>query len=234
MVRSPSSPNQLLASLSNENFKRLRPYLQDFDLVYEDVLFEAGDTIDRVFFPHSGVISLVVGLTGGGLIETAMVGRDGVVGTSAALDGGICMSSGIVQQPGMASVLAVERLRAVADENKVFHRLLIRHEQVLFAQAQQSAACNASHAIEARMCRWLLRLRDLTGSDDLLITQEFLGQMLGVRRSSVSVVAGMLQLAGLISYRRGNLRITDVPGLQEASCECYAAVKAHYDYLIKR
>jgi CRP-like cAMP-binding protein len=234
MPRSPPSPNQLLASLSTGNFERLRPFLKNFELVYGAVLFEAGDTINRVFFPHSGVISLVVSLDNGDLIETAMIGRDGVAGASSALDGRTSMSNAIVQLPGTASVLEVERLRAIADEDRAFRSLLIRHEQVLFAQAQQSAACNASHSIEARMCRWLLRLRDLADSDELLITQEFLGQMLGVRRSSVSLVASTLQTAGLINYRRGHLRITDLQGLRGASCECYAAVKAHYGYLKKR
>jgi CRP-like cAMP-binding protein len=234
MARSPSSPNQLLASLSATKFARLRSHLKNFELVFEAVLFDAGDTIDRVFFPHSGVISLVVSLANGGSIEGAMIGRAGVAGAACALDGGISMSRAIVQQPGMASVLEVGRLRAVADENKTFRSLLIRHEQVLFAEAQQSAACNASHSIEARMCRWLLRLRDLTESDELLITQEFLGQMLGVRRSSVSLVASTLQTAGLINYRRGHLRIADLQGLRAASCECYAAVQARYDYLKKR
>jgi CRP-like cAMP-binding protein len=231
MVHLPWSPNQFLASLSGANFERLRPHLKHFELVYQTVLFEAGDTVNRVFFPHSGVISLVVGLNGGDLIEAAMVGHDGVVGASSALNGRISMSTAIVQLPGVASVLEIERLRAFADENQDLRNFLIRHEQVLFAQAQQSAACNASHTIEARLCRWLLRLRDLASSDDILITQEFLGQMLGVRRSSVSLVASTLQAAGLISYRRGRLRITDLQGLQDASCECYGAVKLLYDRL---
>ena len=234
MTRPPSSPNQLLALLSGANFERLRPHLKNFELVHGTVLLAAGDTVNRVFFPHSGVISLVVGLHGGDLIETAMIGRDGVAGASAALNGKISMSRAIVQLPGMASALDVERLRTVADDNKGFRSLLIRHEQVLFAQAQQSSACNASHRIEARMSRWLLRLRDLADGDELLITQEFLGQMLGVRRSSVSLVAGALQTAGLISYRRGRLHITDMKGLREAACECYGAVKSHYDHMKKK
>jgi CRP-like cAMP-binding protein len=111
--------------------------------------------------------------------------------------------------------------------------LLIRHEQVLFAQAQQSAACNASHKVEARMCRWLLRIRDLTGSDDLKLTQEFLAQMLGVRRTSVTLVAGTLQKADLIKCKRGNIRLLNVEQLKEATCECYATVKANYERLLE-
>ena len=112
--------------------------------------------------------------------------------------------------------------------------LLIRHEQVLFAQSQQSAACNASHSVEARMCRWLLYMRDLAGSDDLMLTQEFLAQMLGVRRPSVSLVANTLQKAGLIKYSRGRMRLLNIKGLQKRACECYGTVKAHYQRLLSR
>jgi CRP-like cAMP-binding protein len=128
--------------------------------------------------------------------------------------------------------MEVDKLRSVADENKAFRSLLIRHDQVLFAQSQQSAACNASHSVEARMCRWLLRMRDLADSDDLTLTQEFLAQMMGVRRPSVSLVANVLQKAGFIKYRRGNIRILDVTGLKDAACECYGTVKEHYDRLL--
>ena len=124
------------------------------------------------------------------------------------------------------------RLRIIADESKELRAIIIRHEQVLFAQSQQSAACNASHSVEARMCRWLLRMRDLAGSDDLTLTQEFLAQMIGVRRSSVSIIAGTLQKAGLIKYRRGKISILDVTGMRTGCCECYAVVKAHYARLL--
>jgi len=123
--------------------------------------------------------------------------------------------------------MGVERLRVLTEENKGFRSILIRHEQVLFAQAQQTAACNASHTVEARMCRWLLRMRDLAGGR-LKLTQQFLGQMMGVQRSTVSLAANTLQRAGLIKYRRGDVEILDVEGLREAACECYATVAAHY------
>ena len=123
-------------------------------------------------------------------------------------------------------------LRKLAAEFEPLHGILIRHEQVLLAQAQQSAGCNASHTVEARMCRWLLRMRDLTGSDDLQLTQEFLAQMLGVRRTSVSVVAGTLQKAGFIRYSRGNIRLLNIAQLQEGACECYATVKRHYKRML--
>jgi CRP-like cAMP-binding protein len=188
--------------------------------------------VERIYFPHSGVVSLVVELNIGEMIETAMVGRDGVVNAAAALDGKVSFNKGIVQVAGAASVIDVEKIRRLADQLKSFRALLIRHEQVLFAQSQQSAACNASHSVENRLCRWLLRMRDLAGSDDLTLTQEFLAQMLGVRRPSVSVVANTLQKAGLIRYRRGHIRLLDVKGLRRGACECYGTVKAHYARLL--
>jgi hypothetical protein len=173
----------------------------------------------------------VVELSVGEMIETAMVGRQGVLNAASALDGKVSLNKGVVQMAGVGSAIDVDRLRTIADTYKPFRSLLIRHEQVLFAEAQQSAACNASHLVEARMCRWLLRMRDLAESDDLTITQDFLAQMIGVRRSSVSLVAGTLQNAGYIRYRRGNIRIVDAEGLHEAACECYDTVKGHYDRL---
>jgi hypothetical protein len=169
----------------------------------------------------------------GEMIETAMVGRDGVVNGTSALDGKTALHRGIVQVAGEAATMRPDPLRKLAAEFEPLHGILIRHEQVLLAQAQQSAGCNASHTVEARMCRWLLRMRDLTGSDDLQLTQEFLAQMLGVRRTSVSVVAGTLQKAGFIRYSRGNIRLLNIAQLQEGACECYATVKRHYDRMLK-
>ena len=232
MAQSPHSPNRLLASLPASVFAGVQPHLKVVELKLSDVLAEAGSAIKRVYFPHSGIISLVVELAVGQMIETAMVGRDGVLNGASALDGKVSFNKGIVQLAGVASVMEVDKLRSVADENKAFRSILIRHDQVLFAQSQQSAACNASHSVEARMCRWLLRMRDLSDSDDLTLTQEFLAQMMGVRRPSVSLVANTLQKAGFIKYRRGNIRILDVPGLKDAACECYGTVKGHYDRLL--
>ena len=127
-----------------------------------------------------------------------------------------------------------EALRVLAHEHRALQALLIRHEQVLLAQAQQSAGCNASHTVEARMCRWLLRMRDLSGSNDLKLTQEFLAQMLGVRRTSVSVVAGTLQKAGFIRYSRGNIRLLDIEQVGQGACECYQTVKGHYERMLAK
>ena len=185
----PKSPNRLLASLPSDVYSALTPHLKIVELKFGDVLAEAGSEIRQVYFPYSGVISLVVELKVGTMIETAMVGHDGVVNAAPALDGKVSLNKGIVQMAGSAGTIEVNRLRRLANELEPFRALLIRHEQVLFAQSQQSAACNASHTVEARMCRWLLHMRDLAGSDDLMLTQEFLAQMLGVRRPSVSIVA---------------------------------------------
>ncbi len=187
--------NMFLATLPSADLERLQPHLKPVELVHEAILFEAGDPIEHVFFPDSGIISLVVGLAGGELIEAAMIGRDSMLGGSSALDGQISLNKAIVQLPGAGSILEVAHFRKVAKDSEAFRAVLMRHEQVLFAQAQQSAACNVSHKVEARLARWLLRSRDLSGSDTLLLTQEFLAQMLGVQRSSVSLVAHTLQQA---------------------------------------
>lgn len=229
----PTSPNLLLASFPEEIYAALRPHLKRVEYEFGKVLTDTGTTIDKVHFPHSGVISLVVELSVGEMIETAMVGRDGVVNAACALDGKISLNKAIVQMAGAGETISAQRMTDIADQFRDFRARLIRHEQVLFAQAQQSAACNGSHLVEARMCRWLLRLRDLAESDDLFITQEFLAQMLGARRSTVSLVAGTLQTAGLIRYRRGNVRLLDVKLMRETACECYSVVNDHYDRLLR-
>ena len=226
------SPNMLLNTLPAKTFAAIEPHLKTVELVHGEILGEAGDSITRVYFPHSGVISLVVELSVGDMIETAMVGRDGALNISSELDGKVSLNKAIVQLAGAASTIDVDQLRKIVREFDAFRSLLIRHEQVLFAQSQQSAACNASHSVEARMCRWLLRMRDLAAAADLMLTQEFLAQMLGVRRPSVSLVANTLQKAGLIKYRRGNIRLLDIAGLNDGSCECYGTVKAHYDRML--
>jgi CRP-like cAMP-binding protein len=201
------SPNGLLAALPSNVFSAIAPQLKTVALTFGDVLAEAGSPVRQVYFPYSGVISLVVELKFGMMIETAMVGRNGAFNATSALDGKVSLNKAIVQMAGSAGTIEVNRLRRLANELEAFRSLLIRHDQVLFAQSQQSAACNASHSVEARMCRWLLYMRDLAGSDDLMLTQDFLAQMLSVRRPSVSIVASPLQKAGVIKYSRGRIRL---------------------------
>jgi len=229
----PRSPNHLLAALPAADFELLRPHLQIMQLVQEVVLVAAGDPLTRVFFPHGGVISLVVSLTAGEKIEVAMIGNDSVFGGSAALDGSISLTDAIIQLPGTASTLEVGRLRAVANESIAFRTMLIRHEQALFAQAQQSAACNAAHSAESRLARWLLRMHDLSEAKTLPLTQDFVAQMIGVRRNAVSIIAHALQAAGLIKYSRGHVQITNLEGLDDVACECYAAVKTQHRRLLE-
>jgi CRP-like cAMP-binding protein len=225
--------NALLASLSPDDAAALRPRLKNLELKERHVLFESGDTIRSVYFPINVVISLIVVLSTGEMIEAAMVGRDGVLGASAALDGKISLSRAVVQLPGQALVCEPGALKEVALQSPSLLSLFIRHEQALYAQAQQSTACMAAHDIQSRFCRWLLRARDLSGGDSLPLTQEFLADMLGVRRTSVTAVALTLQQAGLIRYSRGNIQIANVEGLRDAACECYEALKSHYGRLIR-
>jgi CRP-like cAMP-binding protein len=228
----PRERNLLLASLSVADFKLLEPHLRPLELKQHKILFEAGQSVSTLYFPFDAVVSLVVTLSTGDVIEAAMVGRDGVVGALAALDGRISLSRAVVQISGHGAMCDVEALKRATMQSATLQSLLIRHEQVVYAQAQQSAACNAIHTIEERLARWLLRARDLSQSDSLPFTQEFLAEMLGVRRTSVSTVAHTLQQAGLLKYARGRIQITDLDGLRESACECYEIVSKHYATLL--
>jgi CRP-like cAMP-binding protein len=232
MPQSPHSTNLLLASLPPENMAALVPHLRVVPLPQETVLFEAGDTIKAVYFPHTGIVSIVVDLASGETIETAMIGRDSLVGGSAALDDEIALNRAVVQVAGVASVVDVGTFRGLAQQSHTFHATLARHRQFILAQAQQSAACNAAHTLEARLSRWLLRCRGLLGSDDIPLTQEFLAEMLGARRTSVTLVASALKQAGFIQYRRGHIRVIDLEGLRDSACECYETNKAQGKRLI--
>jgi CRP-like cAMP-binding protein len=222
-----------LQALPTEEFEVLRPRLELVELTKDAVLVEAGAALSHVYLPLSGVISMVVRLSEGQTVEVAMVGRDSLFGASAALDGGISLTDAVVVLPGTAAILNVTDFRAAAERSAALRALLARHEQALFAQAQQSAACNASHTVEARLSRCLLRVRDLCDSETLPLTQEFLAQMIGVQRNAVSIVAHALQQARIIRYSRGHIEIKDVDGLRQTSCECYRVVKAQRDRLLK-
>jgi len=228
-----SQPNLFLKSLAEADYEVLRPHLKPIELTQGTVLFEIGAPIHQIYFPHSGVVSLVVDLATGEIIEAAMIGRESLVGASAGLNGQVSVCKAIVQIAGTATILDSHRLRALGDASVNCRTALFRHEQLVLVQAQQSAACNAAHTIEARLARWLLRCRDLQGSDDLLLTQEFISEMLGVRRTSVSVVANTLQQAGFLRYRRGHIRILNLEGMQDTACECYQTVKSQAERLLK-
>jgi CRP-like cAMP-binding protein len=224
--------NLLLASLSASDAFAIQPHLTPIHLDHQKILYEAGDPIHVVYFPTSAIISLVVGLSTGEMIEAAMVGKDGVVGASSALDGKISLSRAIVQLAGDGFTCEADALKGAALQSHTLLSKLIRHEQTVFAQAQQSTACMATHDVEARLSRWLLRARDLSDSDTLQFTQEFLAEMLGVRRTSVTTVAHTLQRAGMIKYARGKIQIVDLEALRETACECYNTVNSHYQALM--
>lgn len=224
--------NVILAALTPGDANALRPHLKPADLESKTILFNPGDIIDKVWFPEGAVVSLVVGLTSGETIEGAMVGKDGVVGVAAALDSKLALTQAIVQLAGPALVCDAATFKGVAMQSEKLLSLLFRHEQAVYAQAQQSTACMATHDVQARLCRWLLRARDLSGSDTLNFTQEFLAEMLGVRRTSVTVDAHTLQNAGFIKYSRGKIQIVNVEGLHDGACECYRTVRSHYEKLL--
>jgi CRP-like cAMP-binding protein len=228
----PRSPNGFLASLATEDYELIRPHLRTVDLAQEFVLVEVDETLKRAYLPHRGVISLVVRLARGENVQVAMIGRDSIFGAFSALDDAIALNSAVVLIPGVASTLDVDRLRAAAEQSATFRAMLARHGLAAYAQIQQTAGCNASHAVESRLARCLLQTRDLSGSDKFVLTQELMAQMIGARRNSVSLVANTLQQANFIHYSRGHIEITDLGGLAQISCECYATVKAQYNRLL--
>jgi CRP-like cAMP-binding protein len=224
--------NLLLDSLPEPQRKALLANLKPVDLKQHRVLFDVREAVETVYFPFDAVVSLVLPLSTGEAIEIAMVGRDGVVGAAAAINGRISLNRAIVQLGGHGLACDIKHLKALIDENQDVRKQINAHEQALFSQSQQSAACNATHRVESRLARSLLRGRDLSGKDQLDLTQEYLAEMLGVGRTTVSLIAHTLQTAGLINYRRGQIRLADVDGLQEVACECYQAVKLNYDAIM--
>jgi CRP-like cAMP-binding protein len=231
-----SSPprNQLLAALSQRDSERLHPHLRLVELSERAVLVEAGKPVERVYFPHSGVISLVANFSNGQSVDVAMIGRDSVFGASAALGGRMSRTTAIVRLPGTASVLDAAHLHVADDGTAPLREALLQHEEALFAQVQQAAACNAVHGLQARLSRHLVRLRDLAGDDTLYATQELLAEMLGVQRNSVSIIANALQQAELIRYRRGAIQIVNLEGLRAIACECCRVVEMQYQRLAHR
>ncbi len=225
-------PNRLLQSLPAADFEALWPHLQIVRLNRESLLIEAGAALTHVFLPHSGIVSLVLSLSEGQAVEIAMIGRNGIVGAAEALGDAISLTDAVVLCPGMASVLTIADFRTLAGQNAAFRNLLIRHEQALLAQAEQSAACNASHTVEERLSCWLLRAQDLWDGPTLPMTQELLARMIGVQRNAVSIVAHALQQAGVLSYSRGQIEINDMEALEQASCECYRSVRTKQEKLL--
>jgi CRP-like cAMP-binding protein len=213
--------NKLLASLPRDHFDRLLPHLSTVSFPQGVVLYESGDEVDQVYFPQYGMLSLLAVLRDGKAIETATVGREGVVGAMAGLGLYKSLVRVVVQMPVSVSKIAATHFRTAASASDPVRDLCIRYNEVLLSQARVTAACNALHPIEARFCRWLLQSADRSASDTVALTQEFLAEMLGVRRTSVTEVASKVQNAGVITYSRGVIKILDRAALLRMSCECY-------------
>jgi CRP-like cAMP-binding protein len=217
--------NKLLAKLPRKDLQALVLSMAFVELSQGIVLFEPGDEVDQIYFPLSGMVSLVIVMQDGKAIETATVGREGVVGAMAGLGLHVARIRAIAQLPGLVCRISAPQLRRAAEASKPITDLCIRYNEVLLEQARVTAACNALHPVEARLCRWLLQSRDRAESDTILLTQEFLSEMLGVRRTSVTEVARNIQARGAISYSRGVIKILNLKILKELSCECFEMLR---------
>jgi CRP-like cAMP-binding protein len=223
-VRSvPTGPldNKLLSALPRAQYNLLAPHLAIVSLPLGTVLREPGDEVDHVYFPHSGMLSLLAVMRDGRGIETATVGREGVVGAMAGLRPYKSRVRVVVQMPTHASKIASHRFRTMVATSEQLRSLCIEYNEALLSQARVIAACNALHSVEARFCRWLLQSADRANSDTVALTQEFLAEMLGVRRTSVTAVAKTLHDQGVINYSHGVIHIQDRHKLEQMSCECY-------------
>lgn len=224
---SPALANKLLLSLAHDHFQMLSPHMTSESLEQGVVLTEVGDEVDFVCFPHNGILSLLSVLKDGRSVETAMVGREGVVGAMAGL--GLYRSPVrvVVQLALELTKIPASRFRTTVIQADAIRNLCTDYNEVLLSQARVTAACNAVHRIEARLCRWLLQTADRAGGDTINLTQEFIAEMLGVRRTSITDVANKVQAAGAIRYARGVITILDRAALQKLSCECYSTQQAH-------
>jgi CRP-like cAMP-binding protein len=221
----PSRRNGLLAALPPRDLSLLAAHFKDVALPQGAVLQEQGERIEHVYFPHDGIVSLLAIMRQGDAIETVSIGREGAVGAMVGIGSRRAVSRAVVQVAGHASRIAVPRFRKLVEESPAIRETIIRFGESLLIQIQQIAACNALHDVEARLSRWLLQSADRMENETVRLTHEFLSQMLGVRRPTVTVVAHMLQQAGLIRYHRGHIEILDRRGLQERACECYMVIR---------
>jgi CRP-like cAMP-binding protein len=218
-----------LAALPAKDFGLLAPHLKEVGLEQGAILQEQGERIEQVYFPHDGIISLLAVMRQGDAIETATIGYEGVVGSFSGLGPRRSQTRAVVQVAGAAARISAARFRKAAQDSEAVCKIIVRYGETLLIQVQQTAACNALHDVEARLSRWLLQARDRLASNRIQLTHEFLSQMLGVRRTTVTVVAHMLQQAGLIRYHRGQIEIIDRPGLEARACECYRAIRLQVD-----
>lgn len=221
--------NRLLATLPRKEFERLLPSLDEVPLLFEKVLYEAGGLILDIYFPTSGVVSLLASVEDRATLEVGLVGSEGMVGLPIFMGVKISSNRAVVQGAGVALRMKTAAFRKECDNGGALPRLLRRYSHSRLTQIAQGAACNRFHPIDARLARWLLMTRDRMGADEFQLTQEFLSNMLGVRREGVNKAASDLQQQHLISYTRGALTILDGPGLEAIACQCYGIVKEEYD-----
>ena len=223
--------NSLLAALPTEDYQRLKPHLELVQLSLHQSIYDIGEPIPYVYFPRRAIISLVITLEDGSTMEMGMVGHEGMAGLPALLGGMTRTHHAFAQVAGEAWRLKTTVLQAEFARGGTFQKILLRYFQALFTQVAQTGVCNRFHPIEERLARWLLLVSDCLQSEEFLLTQEFIAQMIGVRRAGVTVAAGTLSQAGLIHYTRGRIKITDRPGLEDFSCECYQIVRDEFAWL---
>ena len=224
--------NRLLAMLPQEEYERILPHLSHVSFSLGEVVYESGGRMSYIYFPTNAVVSLLYMMENGSSAEMGMAGKDGVVGIALFMGGGTMPNRAVVQSAGGAFRMRAQVLQDEFARGGAFQRLLLRYTQALITQMSQTAVCNRLHEIEQQLCRWLLLSHDRLDSDELVMTQELIANMLGVRREGVTTAAGRLQEQGLISYVRGRIRILDRGGLEAAACECYKVVKDEYDRLL--
>jgi CRP-like cAMP-binding protein len=227
-----SRRNRLLELLTEADFDRLQPHLEEIPLTYKMPLYEAQEQIRYVYFPIEGVASLVNTMADGASAEIGTIGNEGVIGAPIILGDTTAPTNVYVQVPGIGLRMKAQVLVSAMDDSRATRVIMLHYVHAFFNQVAQSAACNHFHSIEQRCCRWLLMTHDRVKSDDFMLTQEFLAMMLGARRSSVTDAARGLKLMGLIDYSRGHVTILDRPGIERTACECYSVSKDEYDRLL--
>jgi CRP-like cAMP-binding protein len=224
--------NQLLAALPNLVSTRWVAHLEDVELSLGQVLYESGGTLSHVYFPTTAIVSLLYVMENGASAEIAVVGNEGIVGISLFMGGESTPSRAVVQSAGRGLRLKAQMMKDEFNQAGPVLHLLLRYTQALITQMAQTAVCNRHHSLDQQLCRWLLLSLDRLQGDELVMTQELIANMLGVRREGVTEGALKLQQAGLIRYARGRITILDRGGLEKRTCECYAVVKSEYDRLL--
>lgn len=224
--------NHLLAALPDSQWQRWLPHLESVDLSLGQVLGESGATLSHVYFPTTAIVSLLYVMESGASAEIAVVGNEGIVGVSLFMGGGSTPSRAVVQSAGHGFRLAAKMMKDEFDKAGPVLHLLLRYTQALITQMAQTAVCNRHHTLDQQLCRWLLLSLDRLQGSELVMTQELIANMLGVRREGVTESAHKLQQTGLIRYIRGHITVLDRAGLEKRTCECYAVVKKEYDRLL--